>query len=127
MASKAATIRAIRNEWKAGTGEDPGQVAAEVILDQMCDAFFEKYYGAGRAVAVHEMRGIAEYLQWQWTGDDGRGLRSIMEIIDAGHCDCGTTAVCAENAARVRESKKVANDPRRDLVGSKAKAAWAVN
>lgn len=83
MASKAETVRQIREIWGDETGEPVSVWSAEVILDRLCDAFFEKYYGAGREIAVREDRMIAEYLKWQWTGEDGRGLRAAIAKVDA--------------------------------------------
>jgi len=100
MASKAETVRSIRAEWKAETGEDPGKGGAEVLLDQMCEAFFQKYHGyESKPMAIHEDRRTAEYLKWQWTGEEGAVLRGLIEVIDSGDCDCGATAACQKVAA----------------------------
>jgi hypothetical protein len=113
MASKAETIRSIRAEWLEETEEDPGQTKAEYMLDQMCEAFFQISEGVGLAGAVHRDRRTAEYLKWQWTGDDGRRLRTIMEIIDSGDCDCDQTPQCRKNAEAKKASAAIANRPGR--------------
>lgn len=71
-------VKEIRVSWTTETGEDPGRVGAEVILDRMCDAFVHKVEGAGYAYAVREQPEIANYLVWQWKGGERKALRAAM-------------------------------------------------
>ena len=82
MASRQEVLRSIRAEWLEETGEDPGASGASVLLDQMCEAFFQISQGVGLLEAARRDRRTAEYLKWQWTGDEGRALREMLDLLD---------------------------------------------
>lgn len=77
-------VRSIREEWTEETGEDPGRVGAEVILDRMCEAFLHYWEGAGPCMAVATHPDTARYLSTRWAGEDGRRLRAALAERDQG-------------------------------------------
>lgn len=83
-ASKRDTIMSIRHEWKEETGEDPGRVGAEILLDRMAEAFLHKWEGGGPEYAVLQDRRTAEYLARVWSGEDGKRLRETL-VATYGH------------------------------------------
>lgn len=84
MTTKREMISSIREEWREEVGEDPGKVGAEIILDQLCEAFFHSWQGAGPEAAVRRDLTVAQYLAHHWKGEDGRRLRaeiaSLLEV-----------------------------------------------
>lgn len=78
---KRDTIMSIRAEWREETGEDPGKVGAEILLDRMADAFVHKWEGGGPEYAVRQDRRTAEYLCRVWKGHEGNLLRRIVRRV----------------------------------------------
>lgn len=88
MSSKVQVVKAIREEYKSETGEDPGKSGAEVILDRRLQAFNEFIDGVGMVYAVRQDRLCADYMQNWWVGaeyrDRGRELREVLTRLDQG-------------------------------------------
>jgi hypothetical protein len=82
MTSQREAVRNIRAEWLEETGHDPGKVGAEVILDNLAEAFLHKWEGAGPKYAVEADPGTARYLAHRWTGEDGKRLRAAIAEAD---------------------------------------------
>jgi hypothetical protein len=75
---KSRVLKEIQDSWEIETGERPTRVGADMILDQMCEAFYQQWAGAGPEYALRRMPDTAAYLAGVWTGEDGDRLRAAM-------------------------------------------------
>lgn len=74
----------VRRSIMDETGERCSRAFAAVQVDRMCDAFVQRWEGAGPAYAVVQSPDVARYLSTRWKGEEGKTLRATIAAFERG-------------------------------------------
>jgi hypothetical protein len=82
--NKRQIVKILRDDIWENCGEKISVSAAEVDLDWMCEAFYQRWMGAGPAYAVASDPLVAQYLRdCAWKGDDRKRLAEAIATYEA--------------------------------------------